>query len=671
MLTNITFFGRGDDFDPPEPLVFGGTEINIPVSLPQIMIGIQSAAIILPVNILIVFLFRNTGPQVTNKSKAEDQGKTKSSLPWWAVYIGWLLVWSASFVAAFFTVLYTLSFGRAKAEAWLVTFLTSFVTDLFLMQPFKLLIVAVIFAMVSKTPVEDDDPPSEPLQPGEEYLQPANQENDSRHMSSETGSPDSPPDESTLAEQRQKSAEKRKRRAAVLEVLVFGLFISVIMAASYGERSPMAFYMTQNVERQILDGGDVAFSEISDIPTCWTWITTGLMPALHVGTWYNGRAIAGSAAMLLEDMVSYPLGHVQLRQMRLKPGKHCEPPKQMLNVTSRCIVEYSNGMADNENYILQWAPQPNTTVNATDGSICDHINAQIPPGLYDCVGNPWMHTSVSLTDDMPYFGKHGSYIGGGYITSLRTTNDTNFLQQNGWLDENTRALFIELILYNPHVNLFSVVSLAAEFTNLGAVYKSSEIVTVRLIQHDVILLLALRGVLALFLLYFTLREGKSLLSRPLEYLMEFWSWIELLVITIGFSTIVIYFYTQNIIDQVAEQRQNGNSAFHLYKSAVSWFQLSTYFRRLYLLRNLKHFNVSIGDLVTVYVTYIRPVLEYCAPVWHSGLTTALSDRIEKVQRRAVRIILGQSYTSYTDACSDLGLPSLQARRLELITHFAN
>ncbi|XP_078585209.1 polycystin-2-like [Branchiostoma floridae x Branchiostoma japonicum] len=393
-------------------------------------------------------------------------------------------------------------------------------------------------------------------------------------QSSETGSPDSPPDESTLAEQRQKSAEKRKRRAAVLEVLVFGLFIAVIMAASYGERSPMAFYMTQNVERQILGGGDVAFSEISDIPTCWTWITTGLMPALHVGTWYNGRVRPG--ARLLEDMVSYPLGHVQLRQMRLKPGKHCEPPKQMLNVTSRCIVEYSNGMADNENYTLLWAPQPNTTVNATDGSICDHINAQIPPGLYDCVGNPWMHTSVSLTDDMPYFGKHGSYIGGGYITSIRTANDTNFLQQNGWLDENTRALFIELILYNPHVNFFSVVSLAVEFTNLGAAYKSSEIVTVRLIQHDVILLLALRGVLALFLLYFTLREGKSLLSRPLEYLMEFWSWIELLVITIGFSTIVIYFYTQNIIDQVAEQRQNGNSAFHLYKSAVSWFQLSTY-----------------------------------------------------------------------------------------------
>ncbi|XP_078692952.1 uncharacterized protein LOC144922778 [Branchiostoma floridae x Branchiostoma belcheri] len=91
MVTNIMFFGRGDDFDPPEPLRFAGTEINPPVSLPQIMIGIQSAAIILPVNVLIVFLFRNSGPRVTNQTeKKKSRDKTKSSLPWWTVYIAYI-----------------------------------------------------------------------------------------------------------------------------------------------------------------------------------------------------------------------------------------------------------------------------------------------------------------------------------------------------------------------------------------------------------------------------------------------------------------------------------------------------------------------------------------------------------------------------------------------------
>ena len=36
MLTNIMFFGRGDDFDPPEPLKIAGLEIKPPISLPQV-----------------------------------------------------------------------------------------------------------------------------------------------------------------------------------------------------------------------------------------------------------------------------------------------------------------------------------------------------------------------------------------------------------------------------------------------------------------------------------------------------------------------------------------------------------------------------------------------------------------------------------------------------------
>ncbi|KAI8498114.1 hypothetical protein Bbelb_240590 [Branchiostoma belcheri] len=69
-------------------------------------------------------------------------------------------------------------------------------------------------------------------------------------------------------------------------------------------------------------------------------------------------------------------------------------------------------------------------------------------------------------------------------------------------------------------------------------------------------------------------------------------------------------------------------------------------QRLYLLCKLKHFHLPIEDLVSVYISYIRPVMEYGAPVWHSGLSNSLSNKIEKVQRRALRIILGASFTSY-------------------------
>ncbi|XP_066267508.1 uncharacterized protein [Branchiostoma lanceolatum] len=93
-------------------------------------------------------------------------------------------------------------------------------------------------------------------------------------------------------------------------------------------------------------------------------------------------------------------------------------------------------------------------------------------------------------------------------------------------------------------------------------------------------------------------------------------------------------------------------------------------QRLYLLRRLKYFHVPKEDLVSVYVCYVRPVTEYAAPVWHSGLTSALSQKIEKIQRRAVRIILGSDYSGYTDACTILHLPTLHTRRSNLTLNFA-
>ena len=93
-------------------------------------------------------------------------------------------------------------------------------------------------------------------------------------------------------------------------------------------------------------------------------------------------------------------------------------------------------------------------------------------------------------------------------------------------------------------------------------------------------------------------------------------------------------------------------------------------QRLFLLRRLKNSAIPPDDLTSIFTIYIRPTLEYAAPVWHSGLTGVQSKAIERVQRRAVRIILGRDFTTYRDACSRLGLPLLSSRREDLTRAFA-
>ncbi|KAI8491933.1 hypothetical protein Bbelb_303060 [Branchiostoma belcheri] len=62
--------------------------------------------------------------------------------------------------------------------------------------------------------------------------------------------------------------------------------------------------------------------------------------------------------------------------------------------------------------------------------------------------------------------------------------------------------------------------------------------------------------------------------------------------------------------------------------------------------------------------------EYAAPTWHPGLTTRQRHRIEYIQKRACRVILGSAYTSYPEACATLDLPTLEDRRVQLCLNFA-
>ena len=67
-------------------------------------------------------------------------------------------------------------------------------------------------------------------------------------------------------------------------------------------------------------------------------------------------------------------------------------------------------------------------------------------------------------------------------------------------------------------------------------------------------------------------------------------------------------------------------------------------KRLYALRVLSRGGVPPADLITVYSALIRSILECCCEVWNHVIPYYLSEELEKVQKRAMRIIFpGHSY----------------------------
>ena len=74
-------------------------------------------------------------------------------------------------------------------------------------------------------------------------------------------------------------------------------------------------------------------------------------------------------------------------------------------------------------------------------------------------------------------------------------------------------------------------------------------------------------------------------------------------------------------------------------------------------------------LTHFYCSTTRSVLEYACQVFHSSLPYYLSEELERIQKRALRIIF--PYASYNSALKEAGIPSLYDRRASLSSDLFN
>ena len=89
-----------------------------------------------------------------------------------------------------------------------------------------------------------------------------------------------------------------------------------------------------------------------------------------------------------------------------------------------------------------------------------------------------------------------------------------------------------------------------------------------------------------------------------------------------------------------------------------------------MIRRLKNMGASQCDLVDMFNKQIRSILELAVPVWQGSLTLEEKADIERVQKSAVHIIMGQDYHSYDMGLKYLNMESLESRRVKLCLNFA-
>jgi len=80
----------------------------------------------------------------------------------------------------------------------------------------------------------------------------------------------------------------------------------------------------------------------------------------------------------------------------------------------------------------------------------------------------------------------------------------------------------------------------------------------------------------------------------------------------------------------------------------------------YLKRTFKYIDTESFKII--YNTYVRPILEYCVQAWNPYLQKDI-DILEKVQRRATKLVPELKHLSYEDRLKRLKLYSLKQRRV--------
>ena len=92
--------------------------------------------------------------------------------------------------------------------------------------------------------------------------------------------------------------------------------------------------------------------------------------------------------------------------------------------------------------------------------------------------------------------------------------------------------------------------------------------------------------------------------------------------------------------------------------------------RMQLLRKVASFGTSQGELKDIYVLFIRSLLEQSATVWNSSLSQENISDLERIQKTAVKIILGDQFKTYEQGLLKLDMESLSERRQALCLSFA-
>ncbi|XP_028329737.1 polycystic kidney disease protein 1-like 2 [Gouania willdenowi] len=457
------------------------------------------------------------GEQVARSPSPEEgldekpnKKSTQGGLPWWFVFVGWILVIVTSGVSGYFTMMYGLTYGKDRSISWLISMVVSFFESLFITQPLKVLGFAAFFALVLKK--VDQEEYGEPQI--DDSLRSPDDPNAMRAARRDsTCSFYQPPPPTDLEKIRSNMIKEQKVFALIREILAYMGFMWMLLLVAYGQRDPNAYFLTQHIRQSFSKG----ISDTMSIQDVFTWTNTTLLSNLFGE--YPGFVTDGNSKLV---------GNARIRQVRVQKNS-CRLARSMHHSVKDCHAPYSWDVEERGSYGPGWS-------RSVDN------NTVVDPH------SPWSYKSQGKLRSSPVWGSLMLYRGGGFVVDLGPDlqNSSRALQDlydNIWVDTYTRAIFVEFTVYNANVNLFCIVTFMLETSAIGAFQFRSELQNVRLYQSTGglhIFVMASEAIYFLFIIYYMTVQGKLMRKQKWAYFRSKWNLLELAIIILSWSALSVF-----------------------------------------------------------------------------------------------------------------------------------
>ncbi|XP_049643392.1 polycystic kidney disease protein 1-like 3 [Suncus etruscus] len=467
-------------------------------------------------------------------SPEEEKSCLPRGLPRGTLYVCWLLLAATSLVTAFFIALYSLDLNKDQATSWVISMILSFLQNIFISQPVKIVFLTLLFSLtLNRRPKFDKEKDQQTKRilallgtTGKacSSLPGSRNKNDPMYVAPAMNSPVKRP---------KRILKEKKLLKQTGEILVQILFLALLMTTVYSAQNPNRFYLHQALQKSFSH----RFSEIKLIKHFYPWARHTLVPNLYGE--YRGKNIdlgdsIVNSGMLLVSQTPFPgavehgqslvvvssltsgfvtdgnaflLGNVQLRQVRIQPRVSPQGKERPSHPDQE----------DTENYGAHWSP-PDT--NTTD-----------PDSI-------WHYQSQETVDKLAASWDSGSgyvmKLGRNISAALRVLQQ---LEQSHWLDQHTKSLFVEFVVFNANVKLFCAVTLILETNNMGAFSASVRLESLMPLptsKKNLVCSIIPQVIYYLLICYYTFIQGHQLKQQRWRFFTRKRNILELSVILISF-----------------------------------------------------------------------------------------------------------------------------------------